>query len=218
MIGKIQPIPHMFASSLLAGTRARLLSKSLLAIFLACVAARVAAHELQVAGIAVADHALYAGKNLQLNGTGVRRLLGFRVYVASLYLPDPARDARQILEQDIPRRLQVTLLRDTSTEQNLDALKAGLIDNNSAAELEAIKPEVARFLALIQQVHEVPAGTAIQLDYLPGKGTHTCIGNRDLGVIPGERFNRALLKIWLGDNPIQLSLKKALLGQGSPAL
>ena len=76
----------------------------------------------------------------------------------------------------------------------------------------------SRVLALIQQVHEVPAGTAIRLDYLPGRGTHVRIGQRDLGVIPGERFNRALLKIWLGDNPIQLSLKKALLGQDSPAL
>jgi hypothetical protein len=69
-----------------------------------------------------------------------------------------------------------------------------------------------------QQVHEVPAGSAIRLDYLPDRGTHVRIGHRDLGVIPGERFNRALRKIWLGDNPIPLSLKKALLGQDSPAL
>ena len=171
-----------------------------------------------MAGIAVADPAPSAGKRLQLNGTGVRRLLGFRVYVASLSLPEPAHDARQVLEQDTPRLLQVTLLRDTSTELNLDALKEGLIDNNSVAEVEVIKHEIARFLALIQQVHEVPAGTVIQLDYLPGKGTHVRIGQRDLGVVPGERFNRALLKIWLGDNPIQFSLKKALLGQDSQAL
>ena len=171
-----------------------------------------------MAGITIADQVRFAGERLQLNGTGVRRLLGFRVYVAALYLPKPVRDVAQVLERDIPRRLQVTLLRDTSTEQNLDALKGGLIANNSEAELEAIKPEIAHFFSLIRQVHEVPAGTAIQLDYLPGKGTYTRIGNRDLGLIPGERFNRALLKIWLGDNPIQISLKNSLLGLESPAL
>lgn len=187
-------------------------------MLLACVSPHTAAQELQVAGVAVAEHTLFAGKKLQLNGTGVRWLFGFRVYVASLYLPEPAREAVQVLARDAPRRLQVTLLRDTSTEQNLDALRDGLIDNNSASELEAIKSEVARFLGLIQQVHEVPAGTVIQLDYLPGKGTQVRIGSRDLGFVPGERFNRALLKIWLGDNPIQLSLKRALLGGGSPAL
>ena len=32
--------------------------------------------------------------------------------------------------------------------------------------------------------------------------------------IVGEDFYRALLRIWLGDNPVSGSLKKALLGQG----
>lgn len=198
--------------------RARLLPRSILSLFLACAAAHVVAQDFQVAGITVAERIRFAGKQLQLNGTGVRRLYGFRVYVASLYLAEPARAASQILERDLPRRLQLVLLRDTTTEQNLDALKEGLIDNNSAAELDAIKPEVAHFLGLIQQVHEVSSGTEIQLDYLPGKGTHTRIGNRDLGLVPGERFNRALLKIWLGDNPIQLTLKRSLLGLESPIL
>ncbi|MDP2831990.1 MAG: chalcone isomerase family protein [Pseudomonadota bacterium] len=167
----------------------------------------------ELAGIAVVEQVLFAGKRLQLNGTGVRKFFGFNVYVAALYLPEPARSEAEILEREMPWRLQLTMLRDTSTEQNLDALNEGLLGNNSAAELGAIKAEVARFFALIQQVNEVPAGTVIQLDYQPGKGTHTRIGNRDLGLIPGERFNRAILKIWLGEMPTQLSLKKALLGQ-----
>ncbi len=166
----------------------------------------------QMAGIEIADG------QLRLNGTGVRRMFGFRVYVAALYLPEPAHCASQVLERDQPRRLQITLLRDTSTEQNIDALKGGLIDNNSEAELDAIQNEVSHFLASLHQVHEVPTGTVIQIDYLPGKGTHTRVGCHDLGLVPGERFNRALLKIWLGDNPIQHSLKQSLLGMESPAL
>ena len=166
----------------------------------------------QMAGIEIADG------QLRLNGTGVRRMFGFRVYVAALYLPEPAHCASQVLERDQPRRLQITLLRDTSTEQNIDALKGGLIDNNSEAELDAIQNEVSHFLASLHQVHEVPTGTVIQIDYLPGKGTHTRVGCHDLGLVPGERFNRALLKIWLGENPIQHSLKQSLLGMESPAL
>jgi hypothetical protein len=175
------------------------------------------AQGLRVAGIEVPQQVTLAGYKLTLNGAGVRKMFGFRVYVASLYLAEPVREASLILQRDIPRRLQVTLLRDTSTEQNLDALREGLIDNNSAADLDAIKDEVARFLALLQQLHDVPAGSEIQLDYLPGKGTHVRIGNHSLGAIPGERFNRALMNIWLGDHPIQLSLKKALLGEDRSA-
>ena len=171
-----------------------------------------------VAGVPTPPQVVLDGTRLQLNGAGVRRLLGFKVYVAALYLPEPASEPARVLDRDIPRRLVVTLLRDTTTEQNLDALKDGLIDNNSPAELEALQGEITRFLGLIRQVHEVPEGTVIQVDYQPGRGTRLHIAARDLGVIPGERFNRALLRIWLGDKPIQTSLKNALLGRDSSPL
>lgn len=194
----------------------------LFSLFIVLLAAQsgltATARDLYVAGIPVADQATVSGQRLQLNGSGVRTLLGFRVYVAALYLPMPMRDAARILDGDTARRLHVTLLRDTTTEQNLDALKDGLTDNNTPEELAAIQSEVELFFSLIRQVHEVPAGTRIVLDYLPGSGTHLKIGARSLGTIPGERFNRAVLKIWLGADPIQVSLKKSLLGIDSPAL
>ena len=182
-------------------------------LFMAALIPSVApASGLRKAGVEIAD------EQLRLNGTGIRRMFGFRVYVAALYLPKPIHEAAAVLERDLPKRMQITLLRDASTQRNLDALKSGLIDNNSEAELDAIQNEVSHFLASLHQVHEVPTGTVIQIDYLPGKGTHTRVGCHDLGLVPGERFNRALLKIWLGDNPIQHSLKQSLLGMEGPAL
>lgn len=133
-------------------------------------------------------------------------MLGFSVYQAALYLPEPMRDVARVLDERTPRRLHVTLLRDTTTEQNLDALRAGLEDNNSAAELEVIKAEIELFFTLIQ------------LDYQPQTGTVLSIGGRTLGRIPGERFNRAVMKIWLGERPIQASLKRALLGMAQPVM
>lgn len=176
------------------------------------------AEDLQVAGVPVLAETALAGQKLLLNGAGIRTFLGFRVYVASLYLPEPTRDVEQILDARTAKRLQVTLLRDTSTEQNLDALKDGLIDNNSPLELAAIQGEIDLFFMLIKKAREVPAGTRIQLDYLPGLGTRLSIGGRHLGVIPGEHFNRAILKIWLGGKPIQVGLKNALLGRANPSM
>jgi hypothetical protein len=203
-----------------SGGKAHAFSRFTLACLAATLlnAASAAAREVVVAGIPVAEQATVASQRLLLNGVGVRTMLGFRVYVASLYLPSPMRDTARILDKDTAKSLQVTLLRDTTTEQNLDALKDGMIDNNSPAELDAIQREIDLFFALIKQVHEVPTGTRIQLDYRPGEGTRLKIGNRELGVIPGERFSRAVLKIWLGGDPIQLSLKHSLLGIESSAL
>jgi long-chain acyl-CoA synthetase len=38
------------------------------------------------------------------------------------------------------------------------------------------------------------------------------VRGEDKGTIPGEDFNRALLRIWLGELPADASLKKAMLG------
>jgi hypothetical protein len=55
-------------------------------------------------------------------------------------------------------------------------------------------------------------GSVVVLDYLPGDGTRIALNRRHLDNIPGAAFNRALLKIWLGEQPTQASLKRALLG------
>lgn len=170
-------------------------------------------HSGEVAGIQLPGHIRIEGRELILNGAGLRRILLTKVYVAALYLPEPQHDAHAILDGNIPRRLQLTLLRDLSTEQNLDALKGGLISNNNPAELESIRQEVSRFLAYIRALHELAAGTVIQLDYLPAMGTRLSVNGRHVGTIHGEAFNRAVLKIWLGEDPVQTGLKQALLGK-----
>jgi hypothetical protein len=54
---------------------------------------------------------------------------------------------------------------------------------------------------------------AIALDWVPGAGTQVTIDGKAEGKpIEGEDFYRALLRIWLGDKPVQDDLKKALLG------
>lgn len=169
---------------------------------------------MEVAGVQVPDHISVAGRDLVLNGAGLRRFLLMNVYVAALYLPERRHDTPAILGKETSRGFQLTLLRDLSTEQNLEALKGGLIANNSPSELEAIRREVDRFLGYIKELHEVTAGTVIQLDYLPGMGTRVSANQRYLGTIPGEAFNRAVLKIWLGEDPVQAGLKQALLGDG----
>ena len=53
------------------------------------------------------------------------------------------------------------------------------------------------------------------LPVLAGFATRTSrvlLGTETKGTIPGEPFNRALMKVWLGDHPVQSDLKKAMLG------
>jgi Chalcone isomerase-like len=50
------------------------------------------------------------------------------------------------------------------------------------------------------------------LDYA-NAGTQVNMNGKMLGTVEGGAFNQALLKVWLGEKPVDASLKKAMLGQ-----
>ncbi len=153
------------------------------------------------------------GVDLVLNGAGLREILFFDIYVAALYLPHRLSDPNAVLRADLPRRLRINLLRDMDAERDLERLLGGMKDNNSPEELAAIHDQVQYFLRLIRAMGKVEKGSVILLDYLPEAGTRVWFNQHLLGTVPGEAFNRCVLKIWLGERPIQKSLKKALLGE-----
>jgi len=185
------------------------------AIFaLSLLTASVVAEAAEVAGVRVDDKATVGGRELVLNGAGMRTRLIIKVYVGALYLPQKASTAAAALGKDEPRRISMTLQRDVNYEQLLEAMRAGLAENNSQAELDAIKPQVAEFVKIFASVGEAKAGQVIWLDYTPDEGTKISVDGKPKGTIAGLAFNRALLRVWLGDNPVQESLKKALLGTG----
>jgi long-chain acyl-CoA synthetase len=59
--------------------------------------------------------------------------------------------------------------------------------------------------------NEVGDKDVVALDFVGGD-TRISLNGQAKGSIAGERFNRALTKVWLGDKPVQADLKKALLG------
>jgi len=57
----------------------------------------------------------------------------------------------------------------------------------------------------------VKKNDVIVLDFNPTAGTRVVISGDEKGSIEGKEFNDALLKIWLGEEPISSGLKKDLL-------
>jgi hypothetical protein len=55
-------------------------------------------------------------------------------------------------------------------------------------------------------------GAVVTLSYLPATGTHILINSEEKIVIKGEDFFRALLRIWIGEKPVDGRLRDALLG------
>ena len=167
-------------------------------------------HAAEVGGVRLDDRISLADQELFLNGAGIRTRAIFKIYVASLYVPQKTADPASVLAKG-PRRIQLNLLRTLSAEQLAEALNDGLAEANSPAELEAVKPQAEQLLGIMKAFKEVKEKDVITLDFADG-ATKVGWNGENKGSIAGEPFNRSLTKIWIGDKPVQTDLKKALLG------
>jgi hypothetical protein len=170
----------------------------------------VAARAAEVGGVKLDDKASIGAQEVTLNGAGVRTRVVFKVYVASLYLPQKTTDLTGVLSK-APRRIQLNMLRTLSADQLVDALNEGLAENNTASELAAVKPQTDQLATIMKSFKEVKEKDVVTLDFVDG-ATRIGLNGESRGSIAGDAFNQALTRVWLGDKPVQADLKKALLG------
>ena len=174
--------------------------------------AACASSAAEVAGVRLDDKAQVESRELVLNGAGLRKRIIFNVYVIGLYLPEKKSDPAAVLALPGPKRAQMHMLRDVGADTFTEALVEGLRKNTGDAEYKALEPRVNQLAAIIAQIGEAKKGMNIALDWT-GAATQVMVDGKPAGnAIAGEDFYRALLRIWLGDKPVQDDLKKSLLG------
>ena len=171
-----------------------------------------AAQAAEIEGVKLADKVQLGSAELTLNGAGVRTRVFFKVYVGALYLPKKAATTDAVLGEAGAKRISMHMLRDLDAEQLLSAFNDGLKKNHKPDELAKLEPQVKQLDSIFAAVKAVKKGDVVLLDYLPGAGTRVTVRGEDRGTIAGDAFNRALLRIWLGEQPADASLKKAMLG------
>ncbi|MFA4968097.1 MAG: chalcone isomerase family protein [Sulfuritalea sp.] len=191
----------------------KLLAILLLAISLPALAA------LEVADVKFDDKAKVGAGDTVINGAGLRKVLFIKGYAMALYLPQKAATTAEVLTAKGAKRIRLVLLRDASGETFADALASGIRKNHSEAEIVALNARIETLKATMIGIGTVTKGAVIHLDWLPELGSGavrlTVNGEKKGEDIAGEDFFRALLKIWLGDKPIQDDLKDSLLGKAS---
>ena len=167
------------------------------------------AYAAEVAGVTIDDKARVADTELSLSGAGLRKRVFFQVYAIGLYVRDRKADP---ISQPGPKRVQIHMLRDVGADTFNEALADGIKANHTEAEAKALEPRVKALGATIAEIKEAKKGMTIALDW-NGTATQVLIDGKPAGrPIEGADFYRALLRIWLGDKPVQDDLKKALLG------
>ena len=172
-------------------------------VFLASSATAV-----EIAGVQVPDT---LENGLVLNGAGLRSKFFFKIYIAELYLEHPAQTAQGVLDAPGRKRMVMHMLHDKITQEQLvESWNHGFKVNLSSAEYEKLTPRIEAFNQLFVSVKR---GDKIILDYIPETGTTVTIAGTQKGVVEGADFNRGLLAIWLGKEPVGEDLRDALLGK-----
>lgn len=109
-----------------------------------------------------------------------------------------------------PLRLAIHYRRDFTAAEIAKGGDALLERNVAGAVLESLRPRLDR---LNRAYRDIKSGDSYIPAYLPGKGTVLRLNGTDLVTIEGEDFANAYFRIWLGEDPISVSLRDQLLGR-----
>jgi long-chain acyl-CoA synthetase len=181
------------------------------AILLAAALWALAANAAEVAGVRLDDRVNAGGTELVLNGAGLRSKLFFKVYVIGVYAAKRTTIAGELIDAREPRRVAMHMMRELDADALISALKDGLRQNHSDGELLALKTDIDQFEGIMRGIGTAKSGDLITIDF-SAEGTSISFNGQARGSVAGAGFGRALLKVWLGDKPVDAGLKQALLG------
>jgi hypothetical protein len=169
---------------------------------------------VEVAGVKLEDSVKLAGQDLKLNGAGIRYKAIFKVYVAGLYLAEKRTTTPDVLAVPGARRVSITMLRDVSNEEFGRGFMSGIYQNSDKNEKIKFVGQLQKFGEIFASVPELKKGDVLTNDWIPGTGTVIHLnGKRITEPLPDIGFYNALLKIWLGEKPIDAKLKRLMLGE-----
>ena len=152
----------------------------------------------------------YQGVKLTLNGHGVRVKFFMKVYESSLYLESSSSDAEEIINNNTPMSIRIDVMSSLVTP---DAMKTALnegLEKSTGKNTAPILQEIEQLNATFNS--EVVSGDFYEFIYLPDSGTHILKNSNYIDTISGIEFKKAFFGIYISKNPIQKSLKKAMLG------
>jgi hypothetical protein len=187
--------------------------RNLLALPLALVPSWLAA-QVRLEGYTFEPRVRVADAELVLNGAGLRQVAWFKGFAAALYLPSKAASPEQALASPGAKRLQMRMLHDVPAEEFVKAFDKGVFRNTPAAALPLLRERMAEFVRQVRGVGTVRKADLINLDFIPRIGLQFTLNGRPRGnPIAGEDLYAALLRVFLGEQPVDAKLKQTLLGQ-----
>lgn len=166
---------------------------------------------LTIDGVTLAQEYKTDDATLVLNGAGVRSKFFIDVYVGALFLQEKSTDNKAVIAADKPMGIRLHITSDLiDGEKMADATHDGFV-KSTKGNLAPIQKRVDRLVAAFKD--SVEKGDQFDLLYTPSKGLTIFKNGKIKATVKGLDFKQALFGIWLSDDPVQDSLKEAMMGE-----
>jgi hypothetical protein len=186
--------------------------KNLFLLVISMVTINMAIAQTQVGAVTLPNSVNFGNENLVLNGAGIRKkAMVLKLYSGGLYLGKKSGDAKSIINADATMAIKLVI---TSSFVSSDAMKEAVeagFDASMGGNTTPLATEIAKFISFFNA--EIVEDDVFDITYQAGTGAVAYKNGKELGVIPGMKFKKALFGIWLGDDPVDSKLKKAMLGK-----
>ena len=184
-----------------------------LRIFLLLLLVAGEADARQVGGMNFPESMVIDNRTLTLNGAGVRSKYFLDVYAVGLYLPETSQNSADIIRADEPQIIRLAITSShISRDRLVDSIEEG-IRLSAGKDYPHYEPMLEELWTALDI--EVQIGDVFEFIYIPGKGTAFMMNGEELLVLRDFQFKKVLFGIWLGENPIQRSVKTELLSPRS---
>lgn len=165
----------------------------------------------EIGGMNLPDTITAGKEQLMLNGAGLRKKYFVKVYAGGLYLRKNESDAKKIINADEPMAIRMQFIYDgVSGKELVDAWNEGFA-NATMGNLGPIRENIDKFNSFFTE--EARKGDIYDIIYTPEEGATVSMKGKLMGTIRGLDFKKALFAIWLGEKPVDNSLKQGMLGK-----
>ena len=168
---------------------------------------------LKVEGVNIPDKISLDTTSLFLNGTGVRNKFHLKVYVAALYLPSKSNNPEEIMNKNEPQAIVLHITSILMTSGNMSKYISEGFYRSTGGKVAPIQKQIDLALSIFN-AEPVSKFDKFELFYLPEEnGVKAYKNGKFLSFIPGGlEFKKAMLGIWLSNDPVDEDLKIGILG------
>jgi len=161
------------------------------------------------------DTMVLSDRTLRLNGLGLRGVAWVKAFVAGLYLTAPSKDAGQVLAMQGPKRIRLKIMLNAPSHELTKSLVGRIEDHEPDAVRAKLGDRLTRLGSQIDSLGDLHPGDTVDLDFIPDKGISLRYNDKAVGVaVAGDDLYRSVLKIFVGDHPVDRRMKEGLLRGG----